>query len=83
MTDPIVEANRQMLLDRSTVGIAKYGVMLDRDDLSLRDWLQHALEEGLDRCNYLQAAIQKLDREASADRAPMSELKLEKNHEDI
>lgn len=61
--DPIVEANRQLLLERSEVGVKKYGVMLDRTDLSLRDWLQHALEEGLDRCNYLQAAIQLIDRE--------------------
>lgn len=61
--DSVVEANRQLLLERSRVGVEKYGVTLDRNDLSLRDWLQHALEEGLDKCNYLQAAIQQLDRE--------------------
>lgn len=61
--DPIVEANRQLLLERSAVGIAKYGVMLNRQDLSHRAWLQHALEEALDFANYLQAALQQLDRE--------------------
>lgn len=59
--DPVVEANVSMLRSRSKVGIQKYGVMLNREDLSLRDWLQHALEETLDKANYLQAAIRKLD----------------------
>lgn len=61
--DPVVEANRQMLKDRSDVGVRKYGVMLNRTDLDHRAWLQHALEEALDMANYLQAAIQQIDRE--------------------
>lgn len=61
--DPVVEANRRMLLDRSNLGVKKYGVMLNRTDLCHRDWLQHALEEALDMANYLQAAIQQIDRE--------------------
>lgn len=32
---------------------------------SLREWLQHALEEALDMANYLQAAISKLDEEGT------------------
>lgn len=59
--DPVVEANVTALRTRSIVGIQKYGVMLDRQDLSLRDWLQHALEETLDKANYLQAAIRSID----------------------
>lgn len=55
--DHIVEAVRADLLQRSQVGIAKYGVTLDRTDLSLRDWLQHAYEETLDQANYLKRAI--------------------------
>jgi hypothetical protein len=43
--DTVVEAVRADLLRRSQVGIAKYGVTLDRTDLNLRDWLQHAYEE--------------------------------------
>lgn len=38
MTDPIVEAVRADLLRRSQAGVAKYGMTLDRTDLSLRDW---------------------------------------------
>lgn len=60
--DAVVEANRKMLLDRSNVGIQKYGVTLDKSGLPLRDFLQHALEESLDNANYLQAAIMKIDQ---------------------
>lgn len=59
--DPIVEAVRADLLQRSQVGIAKYGVTLARTDLSLRDWLQHAYEEHLDAANYLKRAIMEID----------------------
>ena len=61
--DSNVEAIRAMLLQRSQVGIEKYGTTTDRDDLSLRDWLQHALEETLDKAVYLKAAISKIDRQ--------------------
>ena len=59
--DPIVEAVRDDLLQRSQVGISKYGVNLARNDLSLRDWLQHAYEETLDQANYLKRAIVEID----------------------
>lgn len=59
--DPIVEAVRDDLLQRSQVGISKYGVTLARNDLSLRDWLQHAYEETLDQANYLKRAIVEID----------------------
>jgi hypothetical protein len=59
--DSNVEKNREMLLQRSIVGLAKYGVTTDNNPLSLRAWLQHALEEALDMANYLQAAITKID----------------------
>lgn len=59
--DAIVDAVREDLLRRSQVGIAKYGVTLERKDLSLRDWLQHAYEETLDQANYLKRAIMELD----------------------
>lgn len=62
MTDPIIEAVRQDLLQRSQVGIAKYGTTLAREDLGLRDWLQHAYEETLDKAAYLKCAIAILER---------------------
>lgn len=60
--DANVEKVREMLLRRSQVGLEKYGCTTERTDLNLRDWLQHALEETLDKAVYLQAAIDKLDR---------------------
>lgn len=62
MTDSVVEVVRQDLLDRSQIGIKKYGVTLDRNDLSLKDWLIHAYEECLDQANYLKRSILELER---------------------
>lgn len=56
--DPVVEANRQLLLDRSRVGISKYGTTLAHAGLSRQQLAQHALEEALDLANYLQTIIQ-------------------------
>lgn len=65
--DPVVEANRQLLLDRSRVGIKKYGVTLANAGLSRSEIAQHALEEALDLANYLQTLIQ-TDASAQPDR---------------
>lgn len=46
---------------RRELGRAKYGKTMERTDLSLRDWLQHAYEEGLDKVIYLKRAIRELD----------------------
>lgn len=62
--DPVVEANRELLHQRSQVGIAKYGVTLDEARLSERELIVHALQEALDLANYLQAQLQRVDREA-------------------
>ena len=63
MKDSVVEAVREDLLRRSQVGIKKYGITLERIDLSLKDWLQHAYEETLDSANYLKRAIIELEKE--------------------
>lgn len=60
--DANVERNRRMLLDRSVVGLKKYGVTTERDDLSLGQWVQHTIEEVLDLANYLQALKTNLER---------------------
>lgn len=57
--DPIVEEVREDLLQRSLIGLAKYGVTLET--LNLRQALQHAYEETLDHANYLKCAIKVLD----------------------
>jgi len=63
--DTVVEANRALLLQRSQVGIGKYGVTLGNAGLSHRQLLQHMLEEALDFANYAQTIIQQLDAEAA------------------
>jgi hypothetical protein len=63
MIDPVVESVREDLLRRSQVGIEKYGTMLDRKDLSQRQWLQHLYEELLDAANYAKRLIMDLDGE--------------------
>ena len=65
-TDPVVEANRQLLLDRSRVGMVKYGKPLEATSLSHAELTQHALEEALDLANYLQAILRK-ERAAQLD----------------
>ena len=52
--DANVEAIRKSLLDRSKVGLEKYGVTTERSDLSAVDWVQHLQEELLDAAVYLQ-----------------------------
>lgn len=41
---------------RAEVGLKKYGVTLDRTDLTEADWLQHLLEEVCDAGGYIIAA---------------------------
>lgn len=62
--DAVVEAVRNDLLLRSRFGQLKYGIGIDRTNVGLRDWLQHAYEECLDQANYLKRAILEIDRDA-------------------
>lgn len=61
--DPIVEQNVELLRERSTVGVQKYGTTLADNKLTHKQWLRHALEELLDGANYLQAALQQGDEQ--------------------
>lgn len=53
-TDTIVDSIVDKFIDRSRVGKKKYGTDLDRTDLSLEEWIEHALEEHMDAILYLQ-----------------------------
>ena len=50
---------------RQQLGINKYGTTVADNNLSLREWLQHALEETLDQAIYLRRAIAEIDKEVS------------------
>ena len=62
MTDSeTLDALIQKYREREKLGFVKYGTTIDRTDLYLRDWLQHALEESMDHCLYLMRAIATLE----------------------
>lgn len=44
---------------RAKFGLEKYGVSLEREDLTELQWLIHAQEEAMDLANYLEVLIQK------------------------
>lgn len=54
MKDTIVEAVIEQFKERSEVGINKYGVTLDRTDLSFLEWINHAQQESMDFILYLE-----------------------------
>ena len=47
----------ERILERSKVGESKYGVTMERNDLSRLEWLKHAQEEAMDLAVYLQKLI--------------------------
>ena len=54
MNDKIVELVIDKFKERSNTGIKKYGVTLERNDLSFQDWIKHAQEEAMDFILYLE-----------------------------
>lgn len=59
-TDSIVDSIIDRFVERAQVGMRKYGTNLDRDDLSLEQWLEHSIEEQLDNILYMQRALKEL-----------------------
>lgn len=54
----IVNAVKEDLDRRAALGFKKYGVGLERTDLTEEDWIQHAYEEALDLACYLRRLIE-------------------------
>jgi len=61
-TDSIVDSIIDQFIVRAQTGKAKYGTDLDRTDLSLKEWLQHSIEEKLDDILYMQRALKEIER---------------------
>lgn len=57
--DTIVQSVIEQYFQRSQLGIKKYNTTLDRNDLSLHEWLEHLKQELMDATLY----IQKLQKE--------------------
>lgn len=47
---------------RQHLGVAKYGTTVADNPLTLKQWLQHAYEETLDKAVYLKRAIEEIER---------------------
>jgi hypothetical protein len=61
MKDEIVESVINQFKERSEVGIRKYSTTLERNDLSVLEWLTHLQEELMDATLYIQRLKQEYD----------------------
>jgi hypothetical protein len=52
--DSVVISIINQFIERSEKGKAKYGVDLDRTDLTLLEWIEHAKQEHMDAILYLE-----------------------------
>ena len=52
--DSVVQSVINKFKQRSEVGIKKYNTTLDREDLTKKDWIEHAQEEAMDLILYLE-----------------------------
>lgn len=53
-TDSVVFSVIKQFKQRADFGMKKYGTNLDRKDLSVLEWIQHAQEEHMDAILYLE-----------------------------
>ena len=61
--DSIVASIIKQFEERSVKGKEKYGTDLDRTDLSLLDWIEHAKQEHMDAILYLEKLKQQFIQE--------------------
>jgi hypothetical protein len=52
--DSVVSSILNQFTTRALMGKAKYGVDLDRTDLTLLEWIEHAKQEHMDAILYLE-----------------------------
>jgi hypothetical protein len=64
--DAIVQSVIDQFFQRSQVGIKKYNTTLDRNDLSLHEWLEHLKQELMDATLY----IERLKKEIPDEKNP-------------
>jgi len=54
VTDSIVDSIIDQFVSRALFGKEKYGVNMDREDLSILEWIEHAKQEHMDAILYLE-----------------------------
>jgi len=62
--DSIVTSVVEQFKTRSQMGEKKYGVNMDRDDLSYKEWITHMKEELMDAILYLEKLEKLYGKEA-------------------
>lgn len=78
--DTIVNTIIGSFIQRSNLGFEKYGTTLDRKDLSLIEWIQHAQEEHMDAILYLEKLKQQYLEEKGKEK-PKSNTNTDSNPE--
>lgn len=63
--DSIVLSVIEKFKTRAKIGKQKYGTDLDRTDLSINDWVQHAQEELMDGILYLEKLKQESNKKSN------------------
>jgi len=58
--DSVVSSILNQFTTRALMGHKKYGVNLDRKDLSILEWIEHAKQEHMDAILYLEKIKQEL-----------------------
>jgi len=53
-TDSVVDSIIDQFVSRASFGKTKYGTDLDREDLSVLEWIEHAKQEHMDAILYLE-----------------------------
>ena len=53
--------------ERASIGKSKYGVTMERTDLTNLEWLKHAQEEAMDLAVYIEKLIQSVEHINSED----------------
>ena len=53
-TDSVVDSIIDQFVERAKFGKEKYNTDLDREDLGLLDWIEHAKQEHMDAILYLE-----------------------------
>ena len=61
-TDSNVESVRAKLLERSQVGLKKYGTTTERHDFDDLQWLKEAQAEAMDLAVYLEVLIKRIEK---------------------
>ena len=59
--DSVVTSVIEQFTSRAKMGRAKYGVDLDRTDLTILEWIEHAKQEHMDAILYLEKIKQTLE----------------------